>query len=412
MAHPEERTAAIPERGASQGESEAIPAPNSWGTLAVCGGAHLLHDGLSSLVYLLLPIWAQGFSLNLVRAAALKTTYSVFMSLFQVPVTFVAERVGERWLLTGGTALAGIGFLLLGWAGGFVSLLFVLMLAGLGSSVQHPLASSLVSGAFETGKRRAALGTYNFTGDLGKMLLPGLAALSLGRFPWSATTAGVGALCLAAALSLPLVLGKPGAARPAGTQTKVSPPPAKGGGWGFLDPAGFTVLSAIGVVDGATRGGFLVLLPFVLIGKGATVELVGLSLTLLFAGGACGKFVCGILAERFGIVRTVLLTEAATAAGILLAVGVPLKWEYLVLPLLGIALNGTSSVLYATVADLVAPERRARAFALFYTLVTGASGLAPILYGAIGDHAGIPAAGAIMAATPLLALPLCWRLRV
>ena len=43
---------------------------------------------------------------------------------------------------------------------------------------------------------------------------------------------------------------------------------------------------------------------------------------MLFAGGAAGKFVCGVIAERVGIVRTVILTEVATACGIVaVAVG-------------------------------------------------------------------------------------------
>jgi hypothetical protein len=53
-----------------------------------------------------------------------------------------------------------------------LSLVAFLLVAGLGSGVQHPLASSLVSRAYETGPRRAALGTYNFAGDLGKIAVP------------------------------------------------------------------------------------------------------------------------------------------------------------------------------------------------------------------------------------------------
>ncbi len=443
MAHLEEQTAAAPEPAESWGESGGKTAGrNSWATLAACGGAHLLHDGLVSLVYVLLPVWAGAFSLNLVQAAALKVAYVGSMSVFQVPATFLSERLGEGRLLAAGTALAGIAYLLLGWAAGFGSLLLVLLVAGLGSSVQHPLASSLVAGAFGEGRRRTALGIYNFTGDLGKMILPGLAALSLGAFPWPRTTLGVGVLCLLSAAVMPFVLrslgppprpgepaegpedsagpeisGGPAVAGGAAVSTAAGPDNSAAattaaGGWGILDPAGFGALSALGVVDGAVRGGFLVLLPFLLIGKGATVELVGLSLILVFAGGACGKFVCGMLAERVGIVRTVWLTELATAAGILAVMAVPLEWEYPLLPLVGLALNGTSSVLYATVADLVMPRRRARAFALFYTVVTGSSATAPLLFAAVGDSAGIPVAFGMMAAAVLLALPLSLRLRV
>ena len=78
----------------------------------------------------------------------------------------------------------------------------------------------------------------------------------------------------------------------------------------------------------------------------------------------------------------------------------------LVLPLIGIALNGTSSVLYGSVPDLVAPERRARAFSVFYTGTIGAGALAPALYGVVGDALGVSTTLLVVAAVVLLTLPL------
>jgi MFS family permease len=56
------------------------------------------------------------------------------------------------------------------------------------------------------------------------------------------------------------------------------------------------------------------------------------------------------------------------------------------LPLLGVVLNGTSSILYGTVPELARKGELSRAFALFYTGVIGSGGLAPIAYGALADH--------------------------
>jgi hypothetical protein len=52
--------------------------------------------------------------------------------------------------------------------------------------------------------------------------------------------------------------------------------------------SGFYVLVALGIVDSVVRGAFFVLLPFLLIGKGATVITAGMALTLVFVGGAAG----------------------------------------------------------------------------------------------------------------------------
>jgi FSR family fosmidomycin resistance protein-like MFS transporter len=78
----------------------------------------------------------------------------------------------------------------------------------------------------------------------------------------------------------------------------------------------------------------------------------------VFIGGAVGKLVCGLLGARLGVLWTVWLTEGATALGILTLVPLPLTSALAVLPLIGIALNGTSFVLYGTVPELVLPEGR------------------------------------------------------
>ena len=88
----------------------------------------------------------------------------------------------------------------------------------------------------------------------------------------------------------------------------------------------------------------------------------------------------------------------------LLPVG--LETALVLLPIIGIALNGTSSVLYGSVPTLVAPERRARAFGVFYTGTIGSGALAPALYGVIGDAVGVSMALIIVAAIVLLTLPL------
>ena len=135
---------------------------------------------------------------------------------------------------------------------------------------------------------------------------------------------------------------------------------------------------------------FLTYLPFLLLEKGLRLDMMGVALGLTFAGGATGKFVCGVLAERLGIIRTVILTEAATGLGIFALLFLPVQPALALLPVLGVALNGTSSVLYGTVAELVTPERRSRVYGLFYTIGIGSGALAPPLFGLLSDAAGVP----------------------
>jgi MFS family permease len=166
------------------------------------------------------------------------------------------------------------------------------------------------------------------------------------------------------------------------------------------------LLLAIGVLDSAARMAFLLFLPFLLQAKGAPLTTVGLALSLVFIGGALGKAACGWLGARFGLLATVVTTEVGTAAAILALPALPLAPSLTLLPLLGVMLNGTSSVLYGTVPELVPTGRIERAFALFYTGTLGSSALAPVLFGRLGDIAGPSWAVAAAAMTALVVVPL------
>jgi MFS family permease len=168
-------------------------------------------------------------------------------------------------------------------------------------------------------------------------------------------------------------------------------------------------LTAVGVLDNATRTGVLTFLPLLLLQKGASPALIGTALSLIFIGGAAGKFACGALAERLGIIRTVIVTEALTAFLITVLLVSPLTQLFLFLLPLGIALNGTSSVLYGSIAELAPQSRRADAFAWFYTASLGAGAIAPPLFGLIGDAAGLTLSIACVASLALAALPLAIR---
>ena len=374
--------------------------------MAVACGAHILHDGYTDLLYVLLPLWQGEFGLGYAEVGLLRAFYSGTMATLQVPSAAVAERIGGPMMLAIGTAVAGIGYLLAGASTGFALLVVALLVGGAGSSVQHPVAANLVAQAFHGPRSRSALAAYNFSGDLGKMAFPAATAWLLTLLPWRSATTVIGVVGLAAAAAILAMRGLPGGDRPAAHADKptvsVAPPPAS---------RGFPLLLSIAMIDSATRMGFLTFLPFLLKLKGADLPLIGTALTLIFAGGATGKLVCGWLGVRLGMVRATVLTEGMTALGILALLPLPLYAALAVLPLIGIALNGTSSVLYGTVPELVAPERRQRAFSIFYTGGIGAGALSPILYGLVSDLIDVPVMMTLIAAIVLVTLPLTWALR-
>ncbi len=374
--------------------------------LASCSTAHAAHDGLAEALLVLLPLWAQSFGLSLTQTGALKSAFYAAMTAGQIPFGLISERLGERRLLALGTLGTAVGWLLLAEADGFRALLLAVLVAGLGSSVQHPLASSLVSRAHRGDRARAALGVYNFAGDVGKAIVPALLAIGIGVAGWrmSSWSSGVAMAVVALGVHLSLQRFLSGEKAP---ESRSTPPP----GWGITNRRDFTVLSAIAIIDASSRGGFLLLAPFLMVEKGLPVEQVGFGIMLIFAGGAAGKFACGFLAQRLGTVPTIVITEVATALGIAAAVVVPMGALWVLLAPIGLALNGTSSALYAAAGELAHEERQARTFGLFYTVTTAATAAAPIAVGVLGDAVDLTVGAAVVAAWTAVAAPLALALR-
>jgi MFS family permease len=368
-------------------------------TLATCCATHTLHDGLSDVTYVLLPLLAQTFGLSLAQVGLIRSAHRAAMAAFQIPAGLVAEHFGERNLLALGTLVAGTAFVALGYAPGFGTILGVLFLAGIGSAVQHPLCSTIISRAFPAEGRRAALGTYNFAGDVGKFAFGGAVSLFLvAGISWQVPVVGFGVAAILTAAAV-LLLVADARAHSVSTTTSV-------GGWGIRDRRGFMALCLIEVIDSSTRTGFMTFIAFLLLAKGLPEHWAVLSVPLVLVGGMAGKLACGLLAERLGTARMIVLTEVATAGGILAALALPSVGAFVLLPLLGVVLQGTSSVLYATIGEYVEPERLPRAFGFFYTIGSVCGIAAPLGYGLLGNRYGVQASIAVMGAAILLTLPL------
>ena len=361
--------------------------------------AHVLHDGYTDQLYALLPVWQTQFGLSYAGLALVRAFYYCTMGGLQVPADRVIARMSPRAALTVATLVAAPGYLVAVLPGGFPVLCVGLILAGIGSSIQHPRASHLVTNTYGR-DARGPLGIYNFAGDLGKAAFPALVALMLTVIAWRSVVSIMVVVGLMVAVGL-LALIPP---QKSVTQTEHSSARSNEPG------RGFGLLLTVGALDTATRMGYLLFLPFMLRTRGGSQAIVGLGLALLFIGGALGKATCGWLGQRLGVMWGVIITEAATALLMVATLMLPLLSMLAVLPLLGIVLKGTSSILYGTVPSLAPHGNISRGFAVFYTGVIGAGGLAPIVYGAIADHSnrsvGIVAAALTAAVIIPLVLPL------
>lgn len=182
--------------------------------------------------------------------------------------------------------------------------------------------------------------------------------------------------------------------------------------WGIKDKLGFTNLAAIVFLDSLIQSGFLVFITFVMIEKQVSTGLVVFAVVATLSGGICGKYAGGLLAARIGVIRSIVFFEVLTAIGIMLVFYAPGNISFFLLPLVGVFLQGSSSITYGTVSNLVHTKQQSRGFSIIYTITSSASFVGPAIFGLIIDLLGFKVMMMIMATLVLVTLPLCYLLKL
>lgn len=392
--------------------SNATPTSIRRTALASSCGVHAVQDGLYATVYVLLPVLAPVFALTLFHVGAIRAAYSSAMVLFQLPSGVLSERFGERNLLMFGLICAGAAFILLASATGIAILVLGLILAGLGGAFHHAPSSSIITKAAPGTGQRSALGIYNAAGDVGKLVFTGIFTLAIGfGIAWGPVVAGFGILALPLGVVVFVVLRRSGiggrAPADAGAvETR------KAIGWGVHDRRGFAVLGLIVFLDLAVQSGFLTFIAFLMSEKDVPTSLAAFAVVLTLTGGITGKFGCGFLAERMGVRPSLVLVQCLTAIGIIAVLVSPTLIAFLLLPFLGMVLQGSSSVTYGTITDFMHRDRQSHGFALIYSISSAASIVGPVVFGGIGDRFGIAPAMVAMAIAALMSLPMVGLLKL
>ena len=377
-------------------------------TLIFASATHVWSDLFFALYVPLLLLIEDDFDLTYFEAGMLRSVYAAAMAVLQVPVGFMADRVGEFWLLVGGNIWVGAGLIAMSLAPSFILLLAFTLLGGLGGGTQHPLASGIVSRAYDSRARATAVGTVNFAGDLGKLAAPAIVLVVAGSYGWRGTMLiiGIGAIAFFLASifikrSVDIGRAEPVESKPADAYDGTGKP-----------TTGFKILSVVGFIDSAIRAAALTFVPFILEDRGMDItEEIPIMLILLLAGGAFGKYVCGWFSERHGLISIVWVTKAAAVVFLVATIYAPMLTIAPLMVLLGIGLNGTSSSLYATVAIFAPQARRSRMYGYFYTTNEIGAFAAPLMFGRLADIFNLRVSMGLMGLFTATILPVSLLLR-
>jgi len=378
-----------------------------------CNLVHIFNDGYITALALLLPFIAADLGLNYTQSGFLKSAINGAISVAQIPAGLLSERIGEILILGLGTAWFSLSYVAIFLASGYVLLLVLILVAGVGGGVYHPVGTALISNVFPPEKTGPAIGTLNFFGDVGKVIFPALTGLLVVAVGWRGSFALLGAIGLVVSVLYLLFFRREILLRKSQIARAKEEENAAGKGWGIRKPRQFTLYATIGFLDVVVRSAVTAFLGFMLIDETGIEEgHLGWLISLTFLGGAMGKLLCGMPIRRFGEKKIIVITEVLMILGCLALPSVPPGWGLvLFLPFFGFMLNGTSSVIYIGLAPTFEAERRSRGYALYFTLNFFASAAAPVLYGLVADGFGLDILFYAAGATMLLGLPLVMFLR-
>lgn len=373
---------------------------NRW--LAGASITHLMIDGFSVLMYPILPLIAKEFNLSLSKIGILRTSYSFSSSVLQFPLSLAFEGFSEIWILLLGLIWISAGFLAMGFSRSFSGLLILSIVTGIGGNLQHPVGSAFISRLYQEKNRGSAIGVLNFSGDFGKLIFPLFVTAILLWFNWHLCFVILGALGTLAFFLLQIILLTSGVE--AWRSHRIS---RKDKLLLQLENLGaFIILSIIGILDGITRSGFLTYAPFLFVGKGIEPERVGFLLTIFLIGGAIGRLGCGVLVDRFGSILIIIITEFFTAVLVFTILSVSPIFLVPFLIICGFMVNGTSTVIYTTIATTIKPEARGSGYGLFFTIYLIAEAIGPMMFGLIGDTWGLSMVFIVLSLISTLIIPI------
>ncbi|MDT0323325.1 MFS transporter [Streptomyces millisiae] len=356
---------------------------------------HACVDFYQGAVPALVPFLVAERGYGYAAASGIVLAASLLSSVVQPLFGALTDRWPLPWLLPASTLVAGAGLGLAGVGDSYALTLAAVAVSGIGAAAYHPESARVARLASEGS--HTAMSWFALGGNVGfaaapLLVAPVVAVGGLGATPLLALPALVGALLCAAALRLTRAPG--GAAERA-----VAPA-------GVDDRAAFLRLTLAVVCRSIVFVGlssFVGLYVAERVGGGEPAAAV--ALFVLYLGGGVGTVLGGRLAGRWGRVRVVAWSYAATVFAVAGVVLVPGPAVYGFVAAVSAALYVPFS-LQVTLAQDYLPNRIGTASGVTLGLTVTVGGVATPLIGAAADATSLRTA-----LLPLIVLPaVAWLL--
>ncbi|KZL92688.1 MFS transporter [Clostridium magnum] len=363
--------------------------------IAVISLAHLLNDLYSNYLPQMLPflvVLYPGFTAT--RGAIIVSAFSITSSLTQPLFGYFMDRQGKRWLAYIGTLWMATMLSLTGLVHNYLLLVVLAALAGLGTAVFHPQASTMVN-VLSRDRKAVLLSVFVAFGNFGFALSPLLLVPLFQAYGLKAT---VVTIIPGIIVSFLLFLFSPR------DQVLKGAPPTLSAVFKSLKESAKELIAIVSVI--AIRSlaytGLLTILPLYFKYKNLSNIQASYLVTIMLAAGAFGGIIGGFISDYFGRKQLIigsLVFSTPLFFAFLLTKGI---LSTIFLALAGSALLASFSVTVVAAQEAI-PENKALAAGLTMGFANGLGGLAVIVIGHIGDVFGLTAAVRILFILPIIA---------
>ena len=362
--------------------------------------AHFFHDTYSAFLAPLLPVIIENLSLTKTAAGLLSVFYQL-PSLLQPLVGHLGDRINLKILvITAPTVAAGL-MTLLGITPTYALLALLLVVAGLNSAGLHAIGPVIV-GTLSGKYLGRGMSVWMVAGELARTLGPlilvsAVSLLTPRGLPWL-IFGGV-----AASLMLYLRLRH---------APDYRPPAANRLAWGSaiqsIRPLIFILVGMI-FTRGLLFASLTTFLPTYMTETGAGFWLAGASLSVMEAAGVVGALFGGVISDRLGRRRVMIVMSLAAPLAVLLFLNVKGWLQFPALLLVGLTMLSTTPVILALVQEQ-ARGSRALANGIYMALNFALTSLSTLLVGILSDRFGLHAAFLISAGVMLAGMPFVLKL--
>jgi FSR family fosmidomycin resistance protein-like MFS transporter len=367
--------------------------------MGALSGGHFAVDFASGSVPALIPFLRERFHLSYALAATLLLAVTLSSSLVQPLFGLRSDRRGALWLIPGGVLLAAAGIGGAAVAPAYPMVLALVLVGGLGVAAFHPEGAKFA--AYASGRKRASgMSYFNVGGNTGYAL----GAFATGQLVVSLGLVG-GLLAMipvcVASLALARIVPDLSELRDASTVAAAPDGDDQRGAMGLL--------VAVIALRSIPWFALLAFVPLWVVSLGHSKAYGNRVLFVMLLAGALGTLALGPLADRIGLRRTLVVTQAAIAPLMLVFVYLGGSIGVVALMLIGVCIVGTFGVTMV-LSQQYLPRHVGMASGLSVGLSMGIGGVAVVGLGALADSVDLKTALTVSALPPLLGILLSLRL--